>query len=249
METNLDTIGNMNLLELMIPGTHNSGSYDRFNHKDNTLMNKYSLCQDENVFNQLVYGIRFLDLRVAYDVVAGNKSKLWLVHGPVPMKHTLDSVLLQVRRFIDMAPKEVVVIDFHRFEKGFNKDEISQQLIRRHHRKVYSLIAKHLRDYLVPQNMGLHSTLNQLIAKNKRIIIGYSSDHYLTDKTFVFPKTKHLWPNTDDIEEMVEYFNETLCDSYPNQLFSAMVQLTADKFGIIIDRYDGLRAMAQTVNH
>ncbi|CAG2102840.1 unnamed protein product [Medioppia subpectinata] len=248
MEKSVDAIGDMSLLELMIPGTHNSASYGRFSHKDNTLMSKYSLCQDETVFNQLVYGIRFLDLRVAYDTVNGNRSKLWIVHGPVPMKQTLDSVLLQVRRFVELAPKEVLVIDFHRFEKGFNKDEISQRLLRRHHRKVLALILKHLSAYLVPQTMGLHSTLNELIANNKRVIVGYASDQYLSNKTFVFPKARHLWPNTDDTEELVEYFNETLCDIYPNQLFSAMVQLTADKFGIIIDRYNGLRTMAHTVN-
>ena len=59
MEENLEDIGDRRLTELMIAGTHNSASYDRFSHKDNNLYTKYSLCQDENVFNQLVFGIRY----------------------------------------------------------------------------------------------------------------------------------------------------------------------------------------------
>ena len=159
------------------------------------------------------------------------------------MKHTLDSVLAQVKRFIELAPKEVVVLDFHRFEKGFNKDEDSPQMVKRHHRKVMALILKHFKDYLVPKYMGLTTSLDQMIANNKRVVIGYTSDH-----SMVHSRAKHLWPNTDDVEDMIEFFNETLCEPYSDQLSSAMAQLTADRFSIIIDRYNGLRTMAQDVN-
>lgn len=165
------------------------------------------------------------------------------MHGPVIMKHTLDSVLAQVKRFIELAPKEVVVLDFHRFEKGFNKDEDSPQMVKRHHRKVMALILKHFKDYLVPKYMGLTTSLDQMIANNKRVVIGYTSDH-----SMVHSRAKHLWPNTDDVEDMIEFFNETLCEPYSDQLSSAMAQLTADRFSIIIDRYNGLRTMAQDVN-
>lgn len=59
MKESLDAIGDRRLTELMIAGTHNSASYDRFSHKDNNLYTKYSLCQEETVFNQLVFGIRY----------------------------------------------------------------------------------------------------------------------------------------------------------------------------------------------
>ncbi|XP_054167795.1 PI-PLC X domain-containing protein 1-like [Oppia nitens] len=248
MEKNMAIIGNMSLLDLMIPGTHNSGSFDRYDLYEDTLTNKYTLCQDESIFNQLIYGIRFLDLRIAYDNNNEDKQRVWIVHGPVVMKHTLNSVIQQIKRFMEMAPKEVIIIDFHRFEKGFAKDELSQQKIRRHHRKVWTILDKHLLKYLVPKSMGLRTKLNELIAKNKRIIIGYTSDNYLIDRQYLFPQTKHLWPNTDIVNEMVDYFNKTICDVFPGELVSSMAQLTAEKFKLIIDLYDGLRTMAQNVN-
>ena len=191
---------------------------------------------------------RFLDLRVAYDKLEGQNYKMWMVHGPVIMKHTLDSILAQVKQFVELAPKEIVVLDFHRLEKGFDKDELSPKLVRRHHRKVFKIIYKHLRQYLVPQQMALNLTINELLTKNKRVVIGYPSNEMVADKTHVNPQAKHLWPNTDHIDDIIEFFNETLCDHYPDQMWSAMAQLTADRFGIILDRYNGLRTMADSVN-
>jgi hypothetical protein len=59
MEESLETIGEKSLLDLMIPGTHNSASFGAFELKDNNFLDKYTLCQDENVWNQLIYGIRY----------------------------------------------------------------------------------------------------------------------------------------------------------------------------------------------
>jgi hypothetical protein len=189
---------------------------------------------------------RFLDLRVSYENVRGDKYKLWIVHGPIRMKATLESIILEVKQFIKIATKEILIIDLHRFEKGFNRKESSRSTIRRRHQKVAALILRHLKEYLVPIKMGLSSTINELIAENKRIIVGYASDDNTNE--YFFPQTKHLWPNTDSMNELEIYFNRTICKSYPNILYAAMVHLTADKIGIISDRYKGLRTMAQTVN-
>lgn len=178
----------------------------------------------------------------------GQKYKLWIVHGPIRMKETLESIILQVKQFIEIATKEIVIIDLHRFEKGFNIKESSPAMIRRRHRKVVALILRHLKEYLVPFKMRHKFTINELISKNKRIIVGYASNDYIKNE-LIFPQTKHLWPNTDNLNELSKYFNETLCESYPNILYSAMVQLTPDRIGVIGDRYNGLRTMAQTVNY
>ncbi|RWS09513.1 PI-PLC X domain-containing protein 3-like protein [Dinothrombium tinctorium] len=60
MQESYEFIKRKSLRNLMLPGTHNSGSYfegykKRFVYN---LIDKYTICQDENVFNQLAYGIR-----------------------------------------------------------------------------------------------------------------------------------------------------------------------------------------------
>lgn len=66
MEESLQCIGDKTLLQIMIPGTHNSASFDKFDHKEQNILNKYSLCQDESVWNQLIYGIRYYFISYAF---------------------------------------------------------------------------------------------------------------------------------------------------------------------------------------
>ena len=52
----------LSLDQMMIPGTHNSGTYKR----SRDIVFKLVTTQDEDVWSQLVFGNRYLDLRVGY---------------------------------------------------------------------------------------------------------------------------------------------------------------------------------------
>ena len=74
-----DDIDSIPLHGLMIPGTHNSGAYDKFTaYTDDTVVMRYSVNQGEDVWLQLLFGIRYLDLRVSY--YNDTPEKFWLVH-------------------------------------------------------------------------------------------------------------------------------------------------------------------------
>jgi hypothetical protein len=51
---------------LFIPGTHNSACYKGSLSRHDTTFSHYLLTQDTSVWEQLVHGIRYLDLRVGY---------------------------------------------------------------------------------------------------------------------------------------------------------------------------------------
>ena len=52
-------IGSIPLHALMIPGTHNSGSYEKFeSYTDDTILTRYSVNQGEDIWNQLMLGVR-----------------------------------------------------------------------------------------------------------------------------------------------------------------------------------------------
>lgn len=54
---------------LFIPGTHNSGSdkIQTVSKRDiGSKLENLVLTQDESIWNQLVYGIRYFDLRIGY---------------------------------------------------------------------------------------------------------------------------------------------------------------------------------------
>ena len=49
----------------MIPGTHNTGATKEFKgYFAGNIANRYSINQEESIWNQLIMGIRYLDIRV-----------------------------------------------------------------------------------------------------------------------------------------------------------------------------------------
>ncbi len=79
------------------------------------IVNRYSVNQGEDVWNQLLYGIRYLDLRVGY--YEHTPEKFWVVHDIVKI-NPLYLVVQDVRKFLKDT-NEIVILDFHRFPKGF----------------------------------------------------------------------------------------------------------------------------------
>lgn len=72
------------------------------------------ISQDEDIINQLVYGIRYLDLRVSSNPLL--EERWWLNHGVVrvqPLHVILDDVKLFLR-----STREIVILDFHGFPVG-----------------------------------------------------------------------------------------------------------------------------------
>ncbi|GFS54218.1 hypothetical protein TNIN_123481 [Trichonephila inaurata madagascariensis] len=106
-----DVIGNKTLKDLMIPGTHNAGSYEAYRPGGTPRGRCANDAHDEDVFNQLVYGNRFLDFRVIFQHVAGSKEKFWITHNILRTNNSVREVLSQVKRFLDNT-NEIVIIDF-----------------------------------------------------------------------------------------------------------------------------------------
>ncbi|XP_074111834.1 uncharacterized protein LOC141535669 [Cotesia typhae] len=79
MNDNRQIIENMTLAELFIPGTHNSGSYNY--ELPPTILNRYTVTQEKSVLDQLLTGVRYLDIRPCiFDL------KYWVCHGNFAMQ-------------------------------------------------------------------------------------------------------------------------------------------------------------------
>ncbi|RWS14085.1 uncharacterized protein B4U79_03254 [Dinothrombium tinctorium] len=234
----------------MIPGSHNAGSYEiGYRRRSANTLKKYAICHEESVYNQLVFGIRrYLDIRVSYEEVKDRNETLWIAHGVLRMDISLESVLQQVKQFIEATEKEIVILDFHRFEKGFeeNNETILDELIARH-QLVIDLTKKYLRKFLAHRSDGYDMTIGQLLQRNQRVIIGYDK-YNLHGEQFLFPRIKHLWADTDNITRLEEYFNETLCKISSPEPQSAMAQLTPTPWGVLFDKYGSIRKMSKKVN-
>ena len=104
-----------------IPGTHNSATNQKWS-TCNTVLEYCCQCQKWTIMEQLDEGIRFLDLRPAYDK---KYNEIYLWHGDIDLGWlTLDDVLRIVSWFLNLYPKETVIISFncHWDQKFCGKD-------------------------------------------------------------------------------------------------------------------------------
>lgn len=251
MEQNLQFIMDKSLKELMIPGTHNSGSYEVGYKSDaSSILKKYVICQDESVFNQLAYGIRYLDLRVSYESALNRPENFWIVHGLFRTEVSLESILNQVKDFLDSTTSEIVILDFHRFEKGFTehpRDFASNALTKSRHQMLHQLIESIVGQYIARDANGYHIKVSQLLSTNKRLVIGYAGNRFIREANY-FPKVRHLWAEAENVSKLEHYLNRMICVETGYEATSAMAQLTPNTWGMIFDKYGGLRKLAQDVN-
>lgn len=174
MQDSFQYIGSRSLPTLMLPGTHNSATYSKTLDKSAlNMINKYQMNQDEPIFNQLVHGIRHLDLRVGWTKVKQRPERLWIYHDIFRTDVSVEEVLEQVRRFLDLTSHEVIIMDFHRFTVGFQNENQATQ--RERHSKLVELIFKKLGAYIVPSYLGQHAPLNELVSAGKRLVVGYAA--------------------------------------------------------------------------
>ncbi|CAG2111730.1 unnamed protein product [Medioppia subpectinata] len=206
------------------------------------------IAHDESLYNQMVYGIRYLDMRVGYHNVSETDDKLWIVHGLFRTDHTLRSAAEQVRDFLKAAPKEIVIFDFHRFVTGFN-DEKNADILRMRYKEFFDVVESELKDLMIPFSVGYGVTVNELIAKNKRVLIGFDMNarKYLFNE-FLWPNVRQQWSQKDELQPLVQYFENTLCQDNKNTLRSAMAELTPTIEGVIQQKYKSLRSLAQQTN-
>lgn len=369
MLDNFPYIESRSLPTLMIPGTHNSATYPvgQLDKSVLQMINKYKMNQDESIFNQLIYGIRYFDLRVGFSKLKHRDETYWIYHDVFRTDVSMNDVFEQIRRFLNLTSHEIVIMDFHRFTVGFQNENLQVQ--RERHANLIELIYKYLGQYLVPSYLGQHAPLNEYVSAGKRLIVGYankaslvgsqaenqlfgmlrdkgrqqvrdtdaskqedlgiqldavnhnyyemgahrqdetnnsdrrigsqmlnklksikflsnslskrwnsdsakpnsgtstslklispeednnggqngatSTSSSLMKAALFFSSVRQLWPNKDTIDGLAQYMNETTCRKYFGELRSMMVELTPTVFGIIADKYDGNRKLAQQAN-
>lgn len=109
-----NVVGKLKLRDLMIPGTHDSGSYRRKRQFYESLFVKYSVTQDDDVYTQLLNGVRYLDLRVGYYRHLNNN--FYINHGITKHKPLID-IIEQIIEFVTTT-HEIVIVGFKEFPVG-----------------------------------------------------------------------------------------------------------------------------------
>lgn len=154
------------LKDIIIPGTHDSGTYKSFS--------KISTTQDRSIYQSLEDGIRYIDLRIG----AGGKIVHGIEKGP---SGSVKTVLDDIAKFAKKNPKEIIFVDMH--EVPLDEAEL---------KNLKGLIDGTIKDRLVPTSSVSWISFQQLWNMNKNIILlvrAYTDAAKVLDKNVVWNKS------------------------------------------------------------
>ncbi|KAJ8982728.1 hypothetical protein NQ317_019519, partial [Molorchus minor] len=236
MSDNSKAIGSLKIGSMFIPGTHNSGSFKGVPF----FIQNYVLNQDRSIWAQLVFGIRYLDFRIGYY----ERDGFYINHDLVRIIK-VQPVLREIRKFLELAPKEIIVIDFHRFPfpKNFSNDL---------HKKFISMVYEELGAFALPTKdlqWGKGPSLNEIWGKNKNLIIGYADKQTVSDNPWLWHPLQQYWGNTKRVSELKAFLGRSITDHRVtiNPLWALMAELTPQPIDIVF-RTNNLRKLADDVN-
>lgn len=163
---------------------------------------------DHLVSKQLTDGIRFLDLGVC---MVQNNTQTLMCHGSGATRavgDTLDSVMGQIRDFMNANPNEVVTVEFNEYDGDAG-------LVGK------AVVSKVLQYFTKPTGEPMYwtrsnvtepwPTLRQMIQSDKRIML------FLSDFYYSIPDPKPAWANEKDVWKL-DGFRYTNNDTQPAQL-------------------------------
>jgi chitodextrinase len=213
-----ENIAHLKLNEMALPSAHNSGA-DRSGMLP--IEKEFGANQDNSFPQQLAAGARVLDLRLyddSYKKIIGNHSPKYRFvevfqfrHGHASAGRRLEHLIRDVRNFVTANPGEIVILDFHKFDKGRQAKSLDRCL-------PYFTPIKHLlipraaADLMIGQIRGYYP--------GRSIILSFQHgrpEKWATDwvqPEYMWDSIKHEW-NSDLSEAGIEFLVNDLMQA-PN---------------------------------
>ena len=178
MECYSDVLKELTLTEMTLPGTHNSGTCRPVAvYPANEIIRTQSM----SLRNQLNLGIRVLDLRIGQN----SPGNYIISHDKYRTRYSLSDALQEIVGFINDTRKEIVILDFHRFNNlgqgDFDFDQLKAE------------VNNSFDGYrLLPNSQG--RTLGEIwqTCGRQRIVVAWNHDQSY-DPTYMWPGVKQSW--------------------------------------------------------
>ncbi|XP_034253699.1 uncharacterized protein LOC117652715 [Thrips palmi] len=250
------TNSELSIHEMLLPGTHNSFCYSRDRDSESS---SYLLTQDLDVWDQLLLGVRYFDIRVGYypqdmgdqqnEDHPDHGEKFWVNHGIIRVQ-PLVPLLRELRRFLtDFAKHEMVVLDFHRFPVGFGAssgeyDDPHPQLI--------EIIKQELGDILVTNDRPVTMpSVKDTVAKGKKVLVAYHDKKWQSREiNTLWQPIPQQWGNQQSPKGLMKYLDKAIHLVYQKhyEVWALMAEMTPTVVDVLMQR-SNLRVMADLVNY
>lgn len=220
------------LRQLVIPGTHNSGTslisstsdlspessaFPFISWLPHTLVAPtvaaFSKTQPTTIREQLDLGFRYLDLRVCWQ---SSTSRPMIAHSMY--SHALSAVLDDIEHFLKTSPQEIVIIDFQHFYC------MSPQAHSALHKDIVARFDKRL----ISRQASALTTVHDIWKDKRNIILFYGDDSdgsgadQVRQSELLFWERSTIrseWADTNDILTLKSFLSKELINSPNDKLF------------------------------
>lgn len=214
MEAAGDSVANVPLNQIRLPGSHDSGTSSITSdspwepdaepwHVSKTIVAAWSKTQSRPIDQQLLDGIRYFDLRVAPAASGNGFAFVHALEGD-PVTPALQAV----RAFVETHNKEIVILDFNKFYSSTAFD----------HTALVKQIIDTLGPVLIPPSANVTVKPLQLWKGPGRVVVAYADDAEVAKRPAqLWPRQQAAtsaisspWPNTNDPEVLKTKLDEYL---------------------------------------
>lgn len=232
MTSSWETIAELSLRDLILPGTHDSGTYNIGMFSGISpdvsdwayaiyvspligpaVYSGWAKAQGQTVAEQLNSGIRYFDLRVAAD-----GDRLRICHGMY--SDDLSNIIDAVSSFSSANEHEIIVLHFQHF---FKMDDTL-------HDRLIAQMRSKFGQALIPRSLGVKVKLKDLAKSKQRIVVVYCDDKINDAQAYPDFWTGNLidspWGNKDDIDELKKYLTGVVAAPPEDKLFVLQGVLT-----------------------
>jgi len=246
MEEHRESLQELKIGDLMLVGAHDAGAYREYEGiGDDNWATSAVFAQEEDLLHQLIWGVRFLDIRAGF--YPTTDERFWLVHGIIKT-HPMMEGINDVKEFLANT-REIVVWEINGFEQHWTAEA---------HLEYKTLLVEQFGRWLVtPGEFGWETSLRDIWAREDlplnegRIIITYNNGGY-TDPDYFFREVNERWGNVDEPAELRSYLESEVANAITNPTafrpWKPNCQMTPNQEDIIGGRWSGLRQMADAVN-
>jgi len=238
----------------VIPGTHDTGTYNlSLLFEENTdyfppwviqildflekegfdeperIVHQWSLTQTRTVYDSLVNGIRFLDIRLCWD----RKNQMIRVHHSL-MGDNIEVLLADIQRFMNEVDTEMIVIEIGGY------DDLNDTI----HQMALNLFEKYLGKWLYPRTKGF-CTYGEMVKKGQLIIAVYEQAMMIKDnQNFWFEQTIFGdWADQDEYDPMYDFVKKDIMlqSGDPQRFYKVQWVLTASVRRVIEGFFPGFQ--------
>lgn len=226
-------IGNMKLRELVLPGTHDSGTY-AITEKSDIAPDSFIdvLLADIEKLKEQIHNLPFFrgkpqdsklnefiskwgksQSKTTYEQLQGgiryfDLRLLQKNDGQMFLVHgmysvNIDSVINDVSRFIKEHPKEIIILDFNHL---YNMKSAHETLFNKLNTSLTDILGK---SKLIPRSQTVNQTLNELWKGNQQVIVIYDDKETVNKHPELWSQDSIFspWPNkqnTDDLKSSLQ---------------------------------------------